>query len=117
MHSFQVWNGGFGFLNPSGARRPLLSTSGVTMLRSIRSTAFLGTILLTGAAVAQTKAPPSDENLIEGSTPSDTAEAPAIAPAKVEPAPAPTPVAVPAPPPAEEVLLAEIRDILKTRNA
>jgi hypothetical protein len=71
------------------------------MLRLIRSTAFLGTILLAGAAAAQTKAgakaPASDDSLIESSKPGN--------PPAAIPVPrqgrrsAPAPVAVPAPPP------------------
>jgi len=69
------------------------------MLRLIRSTAFLGTILLTGAAVAQTKAPASDDTLIEGSKPGTApSAAPVISPAKADDTAA-VPVAVPAPPP------------------
>jgi hypothetical protein len=58
------------------------------MLRSIQSTAFLGTILLSGVALAQKPAPASDDTLIESGKPG---AAPAAAPA--------APVAIPAPPP------------------
>jgi hypothetical protein len=70
------------------------------MLRLIRSTAFLGTILLTGAAVAQTKAPASDDNLIESAKPGNPPAAIPV-PAKAG-EDAPAPVAVPAPPPPED---------------
>jgi hypothetical protein len=63
------------------------------MLRLIRSTAFLGTLLLAGAASAQTKpakAAATDDTLIESGKPG-------AAPAATEGAAAP--VAVPAPPP------------------
>jgi hypothetical protein len=59
------------------------------MLRSIQSTAFLGTILLSGAALAEKTAPAADDSLIESGKPA------AAAPAQA----APAPVAVPAPPP------------------
>jgi len=73
------------------------------MLRSIRSTALLGTILLAGSAAAQTKAgakaPASDDSLIESSKPGNPPAAiPVPAAAKADEA-APAPVAVPAPPP------------------
>jgi hypothetical protein len=74
------------------------------MLRSIRSTAFLGTLLLTGVAAAQTKPAPaaSDENLIESGKPG-AAPADAPAPAKeAEAAAAPVAVPAPPPPPADE---------------
>jgi hypothetical protein len=61
------------------------------MLRSIQSTAFLGTILLSGAALAQKPAPAADDSLIESGKP-------AAAPAEG----AQAPVAVPAPPPAAD---------------
>jgi hypothetical protein len=77
------------------------------MLRSIRSTAFLGTILLSGIAVAQAKKPAADDTPIESGkpgspsatipVPADQTEAPA-APAAEPTAPV-APVAIPAPPP------------------
>ena len=68
------------------------------MLRSIQSTAFLGTILLSGVAFAQKPAPASDDKPIESGKPSD---APAAAPAPA--AGAVAPVATPAtPPPVDE---------------
>ena len=72
------------------------------MLRSIRSTALLGTLLLAGSAAAQTKAaakaPASDDSLIESSKPGNPPAAiPVPAAAKADEASAP--VAVPAPPP------------------
>jgi hypothetical protein len=77
------------------------------MLRSIRSTAFLGTFLLAGLAVAQTKAPAakapaSDDNLIESSKPGNSPAAIPVPVAGTEEAAAPVPVAIPAPPPPEE---------------
>jgi hypothetical protein len=79
------------------------------MLRSIRSTAFLGTLLLAGAAVAQTKAPApakapaSDDSLIESGKPGNPPTAiPVPAAAKADEAAAAAPVAVPAPPPTSE---------------
>jgi hypothetical protein len=91
--TIQVRNDGFGFHRSPEVRHLQLSTSGVTMLRSIRSTAFLGTLLLAGAASAQTKPAKSaatDDTLIENGKPG-------AAPAANEGAGAP--VAVPAPPP------------------
>jgi len=70
------------------------------MLRSIRSTAFLGTFLLAGVAAAQTKAPADDDNPIESGKPGTSSESTPAA--KTEEAAAPTPVAVPAAPPPEE---------------
>ncbi len=70
------------------------------MLRSIQSTAFLGTILLTGAAMAQPNAPAPTTPASAESPANPPAAAPAPA-AKAEEAPAPAPVAVPAPPPPE----------------
>jgi hypothetical protein len=58
------------------------------MLRSIRSTAFIGTLLFTGVAAAQPAAPASDDSLMQSGKP-----------AAPIPVPAPAPVAVPAPPP------------------
>jgi hypothetical protein len=80
------------------------------MLRLIRSTAFLGTILLTGAAVAQTKAPASDDNLIESSKPGNPSAA-----AKADEA-APAPVAVPAPPPPDDESVADAPKAQKKRT-
>jgi hypothetical protein len=70
------------------------------MLRSIRSTAFLGTLLLTGAAMAQTKpaAAEGDEKVAETNKPS-AAPSETPAPAEAKPAEAAAPVATPAPPP------------------
>jgi len=85
------------------------------MLRLIRSTAFLGTILLTGAAVAQTKAPASDDNLIESSKPGNPPAAIPVPAAKADEA-APAPVAVPAPPPPEDEAVAEAPKAQKKRT-
>jgi hypothetical protein len=72
------------------------------MLRLIRSTALLGTILLAGSAAAQTKAakaPASDDSLVESGKPGNPPAAiPVPAAAKADEG-APAPVAVPAPPP------------------
>ncbi len=59
------------------------------MLRSIQSTAFLGTILLAGGALAQKPAAPAAED-------TSAAAAPAAAPAEGT---APAPAAIPVPPP------------------
>jgi hypothetical protein len=92
------------------------------MLRSIRSTALLGTILLAGSAAAQTKAgakaPASDDSLIESSKPGNPPAAiPVPAAAKADEA-APAPVAVPAPPPPvdEEAPVAEAPKAQKKRT-
>jgi hypothetical protein len=61
------------------------------MLRSIQSTAFLGTLLLAGAAVAAAAAPSAAAS-----------DATPVESAKPEPPPAATPVAVPAPEPEDE---------------
>ncbi len=99
--TIQTHNDGFGFHRSPEVRRLQLSTSGVTMLRLIRSTAFLGTLLLAGAVSAQTKpakAAATDDSLIESGKPG-------AAPAANEGA---APVAVPAPPPpADEEAAAE----------
>jgi hypothetical protein len=93
------------------------------MLRSIRSTAFLGTLLLAGAAVAQTKAPApakapaSDDSLIESDKPGNPPTAiPVPAAAKADEAAAAAPVAVPAPPPPEEQAAVEAPKAQKKRT-
>ena len=92
-----------GFHHSLGAQGPMIPTSGVTMLRSIQSTAFLGTLLLTGAAVAaEPSTPASDENVSESGKPENSPATPAPSAAKDSESKQ-APVAAPAPsPPAAE---------------
>jgi hypothetical protein len=89
-----------GFQHSVGARCPWIPTSGVTMLRSIQSTAFLGTLLLAGAAAAAApSAAASDATPVESAKPETKSAAAPAAPAESA-----TPVAVPAPEPEDEAM-------------
>ena len=89
-----------GFQHSVGARCPWIPTSGVTMLRSIQSTAFLGTLLLAGAAAAAApSAAASDATPVESAKPETKSAA-----APASPAESATPVAVPAPEPEDEAM-------------
>jgi hypothetical protein len=89
------------------------------MLRSIRSTAFLGTLLLAGAAAAQTKAAPkapaADDSLIESGKPGNPPPAIPV-PAAANGAEAAAPVAVPAPPPPADEAMVEAPKAQKKRT-
>jgi hypothetical protein len=109
---------GFGVDSPLGARRPLFPNSGVTMLRSIRSTAFLGTLLLTGAAMAQTTPASTTgaDKAAEGSAPSAAADTAAPDAKEGDKAAAAVPAPPPPPPVDEEDVAAETPKAQKKRT-